>query len=180
MRIGEVNKDNYKDYLKLFNVKNAKEIEESIDRVWGKDKESEFDHSLEAAEKYLVSIGYAEEGMLIDINNDGSWKKIVPVSDDIKNKLIETIRRQFLTNGDGMTAEGDGDELGAILKDYRKNIDPSERLSVTWTLNQIITQESQRLIGYVKSNMSGWKHGEPIDPDVLKAAVSGNHFDVKA
>lgn len=182
MRIGEVNKDNYGQYLQMLGLKNSKDIEKSIDNMWGKDKEDEFDHSIESAEKWIVAMGWGEEGMLIDGNtNDGSWKKNVPVSDEIKDKLINALRRQFLENGNGLMTTEDGDEIGSIFKEYRKNISPGERLSVTWTLNNIVIQEGQRLMNYVKSNMpSDWKPGEPIDTDVLARAVSGEHFDTKA
>lgn len=180
MRIGEVNKDNYKEYLKLFDVKNTKAVEKSIDSVWGKDKENELEQSFEAFAAHWVKMGYALEGM-IAIDGDDNWKKIVDVPDSIRQDVIDKVRKQFLESGNGMVTWQQGDELASVIKDYCKTIPPSERLSASWTLQQLSQVEGQRLMDYVKANMPpNWKPGEPIDPDVLKAAVSGEHIDTKA
>lgn len=179
MRIGDVNKDNYKEYLRLFELKNTKEIEKSVDNVWRKDKEVEFDHSFEAMAAYQVKIGYAIEGMVVR-QNDESWKKIVDVPDSIKQKVIDKVREHFTENGNGMVTWQQGDELASVIKGYYMTLSPSERLSASWTLEKISQAEGGRLLEYVESQMPGWKPGDPIDPDVLKAAVSGEHIDTKA
>ena len=174
MRIGELTKDNYMQYMKLFGAKSSK----ILDDLWDKDKaaEAEFDHSYEARNARLVAAGH-EDGMLIR-EGDESWRKIVPVSDDIKNKLIATAKRQFLTNGNGMLAEGDGDEIGAMMKAYRANIPPSERLSVTWTLGQIVSRERDRLVGFLRANDPTWNVGEFFDKSIFDNYVSGG-IDIK-
>lgn len=169
MRIGEVTKDNYMQYLKLFGAKNL----QSIDDFWDKNKkaEAEFDHSYEARNARLVAAGH-EDGMLIR-EGDESWKKIVPVSDDIKNQLIATVKRQFLTNGNGMSTAEDGDEIGAMMKAYRKNIPPADRLSVTWTLGQIVSRESDRLVEFVRANDPTWDFGKVFDKSIFDNYISG-------
>lgn len=173
MRIGQVTQDNYMEYLKMFGGKDSK----VLDKLWGKDEEAKGEKSIEEINAMLVKMGYVEEGMFL--TGDESYKKIVPVSDEIKEKLIETVRRQFVTNGNGMGEARDGDEIGAIMKEYRANISPSERLSVTWTLSQIVQSENKRLVNYVKANVPGWQHGQSISPSILKEAVSGNSLDIK-
>ncbi|MDR0197432.1 MAG: DUF3879 family protein [Oscillospiraceae bacterium] len=176
MRISEVNAENYKEYLKILGVKDTKHL----DKMWGNSNNAEKkDFSHEAREARMVALGYIEEGMLIR-DGDTSWRKIVPVSDEIKNKLVEVVRRQTLANGDLKGYARDGDEIGAIFKEYRKTVAPSDRLSVTYTLSRIVQAETQRIDDYVHANVPGWKHGQPIPDDVLKAAVSGVDFDFKA
>lgn len=168
MRIGGVTKENYEYYLKLFGVEDTK----ALDIVLGnEDGNSEFDHSYEARNAKLVAAGH-EDGMLIR-NGDESYKRIVPVSEEIKNKLIETKRRQFLTNGNGMAEACDGDEIGAIMKEYRKNIPPKERLAVTWTLGQIVQNESQRLVDFLKANDPTWTYGKPFDKSLFDNYAGG-------
>jgi len=183
MRIGEVTQENYKEFLKILGLKDTNNLE----KMPGKDKNSGGldqygqrigDESFEAIVARQVAAGYVEEGM-VGRAGDTSWRKIVPVSDEIKNKLIEVTRRQFLTNGNGMSPARDGDEIGAIKREYRKNIAPGDRLSVTYTLSQIVQEENRRLVDYVRANVPGWNYGQKIPPDVLKGAVSGG-FDVKA
>jgi hypothetical protein len=174
MRIGEVTKENYMEYLKLFGGKNS----QTLDKMWGKDKDDKYNKTEDERIADMVKLGYIEEGMYIK-EGDTSWRKTVSVSKEIVDKLISTTRRQFLTNGNGMGEAKDGDEIGAIMKAYRKSIPADQRLAVTWTLSQILQAENKRLIDYVKANDPNWDYGKPIDKKVLADAVSGNHVDTK-
>ena len=174
MRIGEVTQENYKEFLKLFGVKDTA----NLDKFMGKSKEIELDHSFEGNAAAAVASGYAEEGM-VGRAGDTSWKKIIPVSDEHKNKLIEVIRKQFLTNKNGMGDYRDGDEIGALYKKFRESIPPSERLSYTYSLSQIRREEESRLYDYVVAHIPSWRPGETIPDALLKGAVSSG-LNVKA
>ena len=178
MRIGEVNTENYGQMLKILGVKDTTNLDKLTGGKTKEQAEAEFDHSHEARMATAAKMGL-EEGMYVG-DGDTSHHRIVPVSDEVKNKLIEVVRRQFLTNGNGMGDYRDGDEIGALYKEFRKNIAPSERLAFTYTLRQIMREENQRLFDYVRANVPDWRPGQAISPDVLKAAVSGKgHLDVK-
>jgi hypothetical protein len=60
------------------------------------------------------------------------------------------------------------------LKEVRKDIPVSDRLSFTYTINQLIREEENRMRGYAMAH--GWTPGEKIPADVLKGAVSGNGY----
>jgi hypothetical protein len=179
MRIGDVNQDNYKQFLKLFGIKDSK----ALDNIMGKDGKASTKQTTED-EVYaqLVREGRVEEGMLIKEGDDISkYNRIVPVSDEVRNKIIDTVRRQFLENGNGMTKPGDSDEFAKIGKDYRKNIPPSERLAVSWTLNKIQLDEAQRLVDYVKSKNPSWNYGQRFDKSILTSTDFGTKsVDIKA
>lgn len=161
--------DNYKEFLKLIGVKNTESLDQLIDDA--KSKEAEFDHSYEARNARLVAAGH-EDGMLIR-EGDTSFRKIVPVSDDIRKKIINTVFEHFMKNGNGMGTAEDGDKIGAIMKEYRKNIPPKDRLSVTWTLDQISMGEAERLVNKVKAHDPSWKFGEPFDKSIFDDYVPG-------
>jgi hypothetical protein len=167
MRIGDVNQDNYKQFLKLFGIKDSK----ALDNIMGADKKASSKQAVPLDPNY-------EEGM--DTPGD-EWHKIVPVSDEVRNKIIDTVRRHFLENGNGMTKPGDSDEFAAIGKEYRKNIPPSERLAVSWTLNQIQIDEERRLVNYVKSQNPSWNYGAKFDKSILTSTDFGTKsVDIKA
>jgi len=169
MRIGEVNHDNYKQFLALLGVKNSK----ALDNIMGADGKASSKQAVQIDPNY-------EEGMYSD-SNDESWKKIVPVSDEVRNKIIDTVRKHFLKNGDGMTKPGDSDEFAKIGKDYRKNIPPSERAAVSWTLSQIQIDEERRLVNYVKSQNPSWNFGAKFDKSILTSTDFGTKsVDIKA
>lgn len=163
MRIGELTIDNYKEFLKILGVNNTESLDNLLDDLNG--KESDFDHSYEARNAALVAAGH-EDGMLIR-EGDMSFRKIVPVSDAIRKKLVDTKFKQFMENGNGMSSANDGDEIGLIMKEYRKSIPPKDRLSVTWTLSQISMDEAQRLIDKVKAHDPSWQYGQPFDKSIF-------------
>ena len=169
MRIGEVNQNNYKQFLALLGIKNSK----ALDSILSKDEKG---GSEQVGDRWDPSL---EEGMLIP-DDSGSWKKIVPVSDEVREKIIATVRKQFLAGGNGLLSAADGNEVGAIKKEYRKNIPPDERLSVTWTLSKIYLNEAQRLADYIKSQDPTWNYGQRFDKNILLNSNFGEkNVDVK-
>ena len=177
MRIGQATQENYMGYLKLFGTKGAKNLGGLLRKGEHANGLDQFgqrigDYSHEAQEARMVAAGYGEAGMLIR-EGDTSWKKIVPIADEIRNRFVDVARRQFLANGNGTSAARDGDEIGALLKEYRKSIPPNKRLSFTYTISQILQAENQRLVDFVKASDPSWTHGKQIDPAILKKAVFG-------
>jgi len=81
-----------------------------------------------------------------------------------------------MENGNGMVTVKDGDEIGAMMKEYRKSISPKDRLAVTWTLSQIFMDEAERLVNKVKAHDPTWRYGEPFDKSIFDDYVPGG-FD---
>lgn len=179
MRIGQVNQSNYKMFLQMLGAKNTKTLAALLGNRDNKKAGKVLSHA-EMEEKLFRMGVVTERGMLVR-EGDNSWRKIVPVSDEVKDKIIETVRRHFLENGNGMSRPDGSEsiELGDIKKEYRKNIPPSERLAVTWTLSQIELNEIQRLMDYVKSKDPSWSPGKPFDKSILLNSDFGtNTVDV--
>jgi hypothetical protein len=180
MRIGDVNQSNYKHFLAMLGVKNTK----ALDKIMGADQKTEDIYPTEE-EVYakMVKMGRVEEGMLAK-EGDNSWKRFVPVSDEVREKLVETARRHLLDLANGIKPNGVEErtnDVSTILKEYRKNIPPSERLAVTWTLSHIYSDEQQRLNDYIKSKIPSWNYGQPFDRDILLNSNFGeNSVDIKA
>jgi len=180
MRIGQVNKDNYQDYLKLLGVKDTK----NLDKMFGKDKTEDLanrDYSFEAQCARAVAAGVAVEGMIMR-EGDDSWKKIVDVSDDAKNAVINKVREIFIKRGDGMGYEQDGNDLGEVMLNHVKTLPPEERLSAMWTLEQIAREETGRINDFIKSQVSGWTN-QSFDRRILTESNFGtdpNYLNKKA
>jgi hypothetical protein len=187
MRIGQVNQDNYKDFLKILGVKNPKGLEKLNGEGNGKkaDGLDQFgqkkgDYSFEAQAARAVAAGLAMEGMVVR-HDDESHKVIVPVSDSIKQKVIDNLRQTIIANGNGTINAEQGDKAAAIAKEYLMTLPPSERLSASWTLQKIEQAEGQRISDYIKSQVPGWQSGQAFDPRILTGSNWGlNHMDVKA
>ena len=174
MRIGEVNKDNYKFFLQMLGAKSSK----ALDAIFGSDEKKGISEK-DVFQKTIKDENYLE-GMTIS-ENDTSWHKIVPVSDEVRNKIIETVRKEFLENGNGMSKDGGSRVIPVINREYLKSLPPNERLSATWTLGQIMMNEEQRLVDYVKKMDPTWTNGKRFDKSILINSNFGtNTVDVKA
>jgi hypothetical protein len=178
MRIGEINKDNYKMYLQLIGAKNTKPLDDLFDE----DKvEKRLSFEELAADAYAR--GHCLEGMMVKDGDTGSWHKIVPVPDWIRQAVIDYEREIWVTNANGTASTEQGDNSAAIKLNYLKTIPPSERLSARFTLQQIAGEEAHRLILYLKEKVPGWNPGQSFDRRILTDTNYGlddNHLDVKA
>ena len=201
MRIGQVNTENYKDFLKILGVKNPKTLEklngegEGENGNGGKTYTSSLlkggsktgyisvhDICLDELERRLVASGSVDAGMIIKPGDTGSWKKLVDVSDDIREKIINKTREMVLSQSSGRHISAEqADELNALKRQYRLTLPPSERLSATWTLGQISADEERRLVDYIRSQIPGWQSGQRFDTSILTRSNWGlNHMDIKA
>lgn len=107
---------------------------------------------------------------------DPSSYKIVPVSDEVRNALVENARNEFL-NGFGMS---DGERMSAISREYIQSVPPEDRIDVSWTLGQIHLEEARRLGSLAKSAVPGWKPGDPFDQDMMRDLFTKGGMDVIA
>ena len=175
MRIGEVNKDNYKFFLQMLGAKSSK----ALDAIMGDGKEAPKAKTAEEWKQEYYKTGRVLEGMMVD-EGDTSWQKLVPVSDEIRQEMIENVRKEFLESGNGKR-NPDKSKIAEINKSYMKTLPPSERLSAAWTISQIITDEERRIAAYVKANDPTWDFGKKFDKNILINSNFGtNTVDVKA
>lgn len=160
VRVGEVNQQNYKSYLSLLGIKDSG----MLDALWKKDETQGGKAGFDP--KTGVLPGY--EGMYVEAG-DTSWHKIVPVSDEVRNKIIAEVRENYLGQRNGQLGGTD-----AECQEYTDNHmalvrakPPSERLSYSWTLSQIRAQERTRLTNYIRRYNAGWEPGQPFDKSIL-------------
>jgi hypothetical protein len=170
MRIGEVNKDNYAQFLKLFGGKSSP----GLDALLGKDKNGAPKPERTKAEidAMLIREGVVLEGM---IGTEGSSRKIIDVSDDIRKQILDLSEREFLDNY-GMT---DGEELSAIIRGHIKSLPPSVRADTAWTLDQIFLEEAYRLHDIAEKAIPGWQSGQAFDRSKMQDLINGNAIDIK-
>ncbi|MCL2019626.1 MAG: hypothetical protein FWG70_07690 [Oscillospiraceae bacterium] len=188
MRIGQVTQDNYKDFLRILGIKNPKNLE----RLNGEGEKEKVKNNpnritiddfrcYDTLERKLVALGMVEEGMLLRPGHNLSHQKIIDVSDEIRQQVVNKMREMVLSMSKGKFISAEqADELNAIYKQYRGTISPDDRLSATWTLSQIAGEEEVRLVSYIMSRIPGWQPGMAFDPKILTESNWGLGFDVKA
>lgn len=105
---------------------------------------------------------YGTPGM--SLNEAGDYRKIVSVDEKVA-KQVKQIAFDHLKNGCGVS---DGEDVSGIIREYTMSLPPEERLSASWTLNEMFHSEATRLGDFVRQRVSGWELGKPFDTSILE------------
>ena len=96
---------------------------------------------------------------------NGSWKKIVSVSDEVKAELAEVVKQDFIsTNGKSIP---EGTRRNDVINKYLNTLPSKQRSSASWTLDRMAGDYGSRLEALVKQNNPGWKPGDAFDTSIL-------------
>lgn len=96
---------------------------------------------------------------------NGSWKKIVSVSDEAKAELAEVVKQDFIsTNGRG---KPEGSKQPNVINKYLSTIPSKQRNSVAWTLQRMAGDYATRMEKLVRKNNPDWKPGYVFDISIL-------------
>lgn len=99
------------------------------------------------------------------ITGRSDWRKIVSVSDEVKAKLAEVVKQDFIsTNGAGIP---EGTRRNDVINKYLSTIAPKNCASVCWTLDNMAGDYATKLAKLVKENNPGWKPGDAFDTSIL-------------
>ena len=115
---------------------------------------------------------YGTPGM--SLNDAGDWRRLVPV-DEKAVRQVKQIAFDHMKNGCGVS---DGEDISAAIRDYTMSLAPEERLSASWTLNEIFHNEAGRLGEFVHRHDPDWDWGKAFDTGILDGYRQG--VDVKA
>ena len=109
---------------------------------------------------------YGVEGM--DITGRSDWKRIVPVSDEMKNHVLADVKKAFYKYG-GMSGGNKSEEDAYYDKihNYIKSVNQQERSAVGWTLSQLHLDLTNAVNSAVEEKMPGWTPGQSIPSEVL-------------
>ncbi len=109
---------------------------------------------------------YGVEGMRITGRTD--WKKIIDVSDEMKQHVFEDVKKEFYKYG-GMSGDNNAetDAYYDKIHSYVKTLKASDRSPATWTLSQLHLDLAHAVNSAVKAKIPGWKAGQQIPSDVL-------------
>ncbi|MBE1554517.1 DUF3879 family protein [Sporosarcina limicola] len=113
----------------------------------------------------------------MNITTRTGWKKIVPVSDKVKQGLINAARDSMENHG-GMLNEKSN--FNKIKTNYLNSLPKTERLSASYTLDQIFYNEAQCLVDFVREKNPSWDFGKPVKPGIIAEAYKSPGVDIKA
>lgn len=109
---------------------------------------------------------YGVEGMCVTGRSD--YKKIIPVSDEMKNHVLEDVKTAYYKyNGMSGDNEAQWDAYYRKNNEYFKTLKREDRLSASWTLNQLHLGISRKVSGAIKERIPGWTAGDSIPEGML-------------
>ena len=110
---------------------------------------------------------YGPPGM--SLNDAGDYRKMVPVDEGMVRQ-VKQIALDHMKKGYGVS---DGEDISKAIRDYTMSLAPEQRLSASWTLNEIFHSEAARLGEYVHQRVPGWDWGKPFDTSILEGYQQG-------
>ena len=110
---------------------------------------------------------YGTPGM--SLNGAGDYRKMVPVDEGVVRQ-VKQIALDHMKKGYGVS---DGEDISKAIRDYTMSLPPEQRLSASWTLNEIFHGEAARLGEYVRQRVPGWNWGKPFDTSILEGYRQG-------
>ena len=105
----------------------------------------------------------------MSLNNAGDYRKIVPVDKDVAQQ-VRQMAFDHMKNGYGVS---DGEDISQVIRDYTMSLAPEQRLSASWTLNELFHSEAARLGEYVHQQDPDWDWGKPFDTSILDGYQQG-------
>lgn len=108
----------------------------------------------------------------MSLNDADDYRKMVPV-DESAVKQVKDIAMAHMKQGFGTS---DGEDISSAIRSYVMTLAPEERLSASWTLNEIFHREATRLGEYVHQADPSWTWGKPFDTSILDGYTSGVDF----
>lgn len=109
---------------------------------------------------------YGVEGMCVTGRSD--YKKIIPVSDEMKQHVLDDVKQAYYKyNGMSGDNEAEWDAYYRKNNEYYKTLKREDRLSASWTLNQLHLGISGKVTSALKEKIPGWSAGKPIPKGML-------------
>ncbi|MFI3230884.1 MAG: DUF3879 family protein [bacterium] len=97
---------------------------------------------------------------------DNSHKVIIPISDEVKNEVEEYVKNLYV-NQQGWYIGGQ-QSVGDISYAYTQTLEPNERLSAGWSVNQYYFEVCDKYKAVVNETNPNWPYdGSTYDPSIF-------------
>ena len=123
---------------------------------------------------------YEDPWMDITNRSPSEWQRIIPVDEDVANQVRSMVKEDFVKRY-GMT-DGSPEHVNDradLIYNYTKTLPGEQRLPATWTLEQVVNDEAERLKSIILKHDPTWTYGKPFDTSILDED-SDDHLDTYA
>lgn len=162
MRIG----NNYQGIMQLFSRMDARSMAAKRTGTGGR-------NTIEDLRSGHFKNSYGVEVMGITGKTD--WRRIVHVSDEMKQHVYEDVKKSFYKFG-GMSGDDTAgtDAYYDKIHAYVKTLDPNTRRAAPWTLSQLHLNIAGRVTQAVQEKDPAWTAGRPISHEILDEVFAGD------
>ncbi len=102
-------------------------------------------------------------------NNPDGYKVKVPISDEIKSKIYENVKKDFETTG--RRAKDDlriVEDFYSMKRGYIKNMKGEDQAKTQWSLSQYRNEIHAKVENQIRELDPKWDWGQPVKKEVLK------------
>ncbi len=102
-------------------------------------------------------------------DNPDGYKVIVPISDDIKKKIYENVKKDFETTG--IRAKDDFriiEEFYSMKRDYISNKEGEMKAKTMWSVSEYRGELHEKIESKIRELDPKWDWGQPVKKEVLK------------
>ncbi len=161
MRIG----NNYQWFMNNFSNYNSRKRSNLSVIVNSKKSNVYNGHTLEDFLSGHKKNSYGVEGM--DVTGRSDYKKIVPISDEIKKHIYEDIKKAYYERNGMSGSDADMDAYYDKIHEYIKVTNKEDRPSVAWTTGQFQLSLARKVVSGIKEKDPAWEAGQPVSKNIL-------------
>lgn len=115
----------------------------------------------------------------VDItDNPSAYKKLVPISDEVKKEIYENVKGDF--ERQGKVSKDDIrniEKFYKIKEKYLSNVKQEDKPKTSWSMNQYHESVHTEIEAKIRELDPKWDWGQPVKKEVLNQ-VFGNKLDV--
>jgi len=161
MRVG----NNYQVFMNNFSNYNSRKRNNLSINKNSKKSSVHSGHTLEDFLSGHKKNSYGVEGM--DVTGRSDYKKIVPISDEIKQHIYDDIKAAYYERNGMSGSDADMDAHYDKIHEYIKVTDKEDRLFVSWTIGQFSISLANKVVSKIKEKDPKWEAGQPVSKDIL-------------
>ncbi len=162
--------NNQLDFMSMGTIRNAVIQQKAKDNMQSRLKKSDENIPTYTDKLTVCGVDYTD-------NPDG-YKVIIPISEDIKKKVNEFVKKDFETTGirskDDLSVI---EEFYSMKRDYIKNLKGEEKAKASWSVSEYMREVHGKIENKIRELDKKWDWGQPVKKEVLNQ-IFGNKLDI--
>lgn len=162
--------NNQLDFMSMGTIRNAVIQQRTKDNMQSRLNKSEDNIPTYTDKLTICGVDYTD-------NPDG-YKVIVPISDEIKKKIYENVKKDFETTGIRSKDNLDIiEDFYDMKRNYINNFKGEQKAKTAWSVSEYRSEIHNKVESKIRELDKKWDWGQPVKKEVLNQ-IFGNKLDV--